>query len=203
VTGFAHFGTFFLSVLKGKDSGGHPFDIVGQAPETITEEEMAKIGGAFVGAVVKHELTVAAVDDFINVYGVLRNLSGRYIWFKPLLSAIAVVAKDMSEPGTRRTTSAASLLGRHSVSGRMSMMSGGVGGRVSMMSGVVIPNIKSSLFHARRRTSEIGRRTSLSDILELGESSLISGQALPAGNDPSPSIQVVTAAAALETSRRH
>ena len=72
---------------------------VDSALKDLRSDDSKKIGRSFSAIMQNCETKEGAVEEFIKKYPAIKEMGDRYVWFRPMILALATRAKEQSKIG--------------------------------------------------------------------------------------------------------
>jgi hypothetical protein len=96
---FVHIGTMLLAIAL--HTLGTVQDVAVVDPASLSVEQARSIGRGFGSMIIGSTLPEAALDEFFCTYPSMRTLDHDYVWFRPMMEAIATRLMDNSPLGLK------------------------------------------------------------------------------------------------------
>jgi hypothetical protein len=96
---FTHIGTMLLAIAL--HTLGTVQDVAVVDPAALSVEQARSIGRGFGSMIIGNTLPEAALDEFFRTYPSMRAMDHDYVWFRPMMEAIATRHMDNSPFGLK------------------------------------------------------------------------------------------------------
>ncbi len=106
---FRHIGAMLTRLLSPDAQGGsdNAAAILNRDPSSLMEEQATAIGSAIASSVRQSHVPVTAVRHAVQSHAVLRAMKSTYVWFVPMLEAVAVGNSESRRTLMKRLSSIA------------------------------------------------------------------------------------------------